>query len=330
MVRIRKSAPLPPVRCLTGLLLALASGAAHGQATDPRGDFLNALGTLSLALDGTYGDEGRSIATSLDSMAETRRAVGRLIQTRERAMAAEIRERRIRSLPPACTWPSAACTLTARASPMRSESYVCRDQRPDPSGSAMAAGAGASASDRRRVRRDNGVPAGARTRPAGSRADIPACTATPRTEHSGGWPRIAAAHPAQSGPARVTSGNALFIRLDLVQRDTRHQSVLSTVLYADGFASLQHGDFAKAMAQLRESARRDPLTSLETAPGRDAIARAAAAFRCRIGRRGAQATRDLHSRHRQSGPKCIGYLGWSILRMGKRRAAFPGCELRSA
>ena len=41
------------------VLVALApSSRPAAQASDPRGDFLNALGQFSLALDGTYGDEG--------------------------------------------------------------------------------------------------------------------------------------------------------------------------------------------------------------------------------------------------------------------------------
>ena len=45
---------------------------------------MNALGAFSLALDGTYGDEGRSIATSLDSMAQSLARWDALIESRER------------------------------------------------------------------------------------------------------------------------------------------------------------------------------------------------------------------------------------------------------
>ena len=48
---------------------------------------------------------------------------------------------------------------------------------------------------------------------------------------------------------------------------------------ADGFASLQRGDLARAIAQFRESARRDPGMTSATGPEADAVAQAAAAFR---------------------------------------------------
>ena len=52
------------------VLVALApSSRPAAQASDPRGDFLNALGQFSLALDGTYGDEGQRLSRALDAMA---------------------------------------------------------------------------------------------------------------------------------------------------------------------------------------------------------------------------------------------------------------------
>ena len=45
-----------------------------------------------------------------------------------------------------------------------------------------------------------------------------------------------------------------FIRLDLVRETPGIDPFLPPVLYAEGFASLQRGDLAKAIAQLRESA----------------------------------------------------------------------------
>jgi len=52
------------------VLVALApSSRPAAQGSDPRGDFLNALGRFSLALDGAYGDEGRQLSSALDAMA---------------------------------------------------------------------------------------------------------------------------------------------------------------------------------------------------------------------------------------------------------------------
>ena len=51
------------------LVAALAIAApAFGQAADPRAAFTDALGQFSLALGGTYGDEGSRIRSSLDAM----------------------------------------------------------------------------------------------------------------------------------------------------------------------------------------------------------------------------------------------------------------------
>ncbi len=73
------------------LLLALAPPPRiNGQATDPRGDFLSALGRFSLALDGTYGDEGQRLSDALDAMAAALTQWDAMIQSRERAMAADI------------------------------------------------------------------------------------------------------------------------------------------------------------------------------------------------------------------------------------------------
>ena len=74
----------------TAFLLVSVPSGSRGQVVDSRADFLNALGAFSLALDGIRGDEGRSIATSLDSMAQALTRWDALIESRERAMAADI------------------------------------------------------------------------------------------------------------------------------------------------------------------------------------------------------------------------------------------------
>src|SRR5262245_42701092 len=51
---------------LAAMLAALpAPRALSGQAVDPRAAFLDALGQFSLALDGTFGDEGPHLSASL-------------------------------------------------------------------------------------------------------------------------------------------------------------------------------------------------------------------------------------------------------------------------
>ena len=60
------------------------------QTADPRGDFLSALGRFSLALDGTYGDEGQRLSNALDAMSAALSQWDAMIQSRERAMVADI------------------------------------------------------------------------------------------------------------------------------------------------------------------------------------------------------------------------------------------------
>src|SRR5688572_33049946 len=83
----------PPLgRALTYLLLCILAPVAsvNGQAADPRAEFLDALGQFSLALDGTFGDEGRALTASLDSMAAALARWDEAIVNSERGMAADI------------------------------------------------------------------------------------------------------------------------------------------------------------------------------------------------------------------------------------------------
>ena len=78
-------------RLAPGLLLALvAIPAAAGQAADPKTDFVQALARFSLGLEGTYGDEGSRIRSSLDSMDQELERWDATIRTYEMAMASEV------------------------------------------------------------------------------------------------------------------------------------------------------------------------------------------------------------------------------------------------
>src|SRR5687767_11382694 len=80
-----------PWRLAAGLVVALLTlPASARQASDPRAEFVDALGRFSLALDGSSGDEGATILSALDAM---RRALERwdaVVRNYEAAMAAEI------------------------------------------------------------------------------------------------------------------------------------------------------------------------------------------------------------------------------------------------
>jgi tetratricopeptide (TPR) repeat protein len=71
-------------------LALVAIPAAAGQAADPKTDFVQALARFSLGLEGTYGDEGSRIRSSLDSMDQELERWDATIRTYEMAMASEV------------------------------------------------------------------------------------------------------------------------------------------------------------------------------------------------------------------------------------------------
>ena len=265
---------------VTAILLTLGSAAVRGQATDPRADFLNALGAFSLALEGTFGDEARAIAASLDSMTEAIARWDSLIQSRERAMAAEIG--------------SADPTLAARMHLALGALYLERARVAD----ALKELAAARAGDPTRPE----VPWLQGLAHRQLTGDASAATTALQQAHT-----LAPQDPARTyllarqlfeanqqeagltllqtirhapGPTTPPSGNTtLFIRLDLVSETPGITPFFPPVLYADGFAALRRGDLAKAVAQFRDAAGRDPLMTPITTGDADAMTRATAAFR---------------------------------------------------
>jgi tetratricopeptide (TPR) repeat protein len=73
------------------VLLAVAAGPTiAGQAGNPKQDFLDALGRFSLALDGTYGDEGNSIRSNLEALGQALARWDAAIRGSEAGMASEL------------------------------------------------------------------------------------------------------------------------------------------------------------------------------------------------------------------------------------------------
>jgi len=259
-------------------LVALAtSSRLVAQGSDPRGDFLNALGRFSLALDGAYGDEGRQLSSALDAMAAALSQWDALIQSRESAMVADIA--------------GADPKLAARMHLALGGLYLDRLRVNE----AIMELAAARAADpaRPEVPLFQGL---VHTQITGDRS---AATEGLKAAHalSPNDPTrtyLLAGHlieidQREAGlellrqvqrPANQTAGGAIapFIRLDLVREMPGIDPFLPPAAYADGFTSLQKGDLAQAITQLRESLRRDPLMTLKP-PDTDPIARAAAAFR---------------------------------------------------
>lgn len=265
-------------RLFTVFLFVSMPSASHGQVVDSRPDFRNALGAFSLALDGTYGDEGRSIAASLDSMAEALARWDALIESRERAMAAEIG--------------SADPKLAARMHLALGGLYLDRARTAD----ALRELAAARASDPTRpevpllqglVHRQltgNATAATAALQQALAlapqdpvRVYLLARQLLDEKQRDAGLEMLQRIQHSPGQPGSP-SASPRFIRLDLVGETPGIHPFFPPVLHADGFAALQRGELAKAIAQFRESVRRDPLMTLGTTEV-DAVARAAAAFR---------------------------------------------------
>jgi tetratricopeptide (TPR) repeat protein len=259
-----------------GVLVALAaSPRGQGQAADPRGEFLNALGRFSLALDGTFGDEGQRLSSALDAMSAALSQWDALIQSRERAMAADLA--------------GANPQLATRMHLALGGLYLDRLRVDD----ALKELAAARASDPGRAE----VPLFQWVTHAQLTSDKAAATESLKAAHS-----LSPKDPARTyllarqliangqgeaglellqqvqHPTGQTAPATPFIRLDLVRETPGIEPFLPPIAYAAGFSSIQKGDLPQAISQLREALRRDPLMTLN-APGADPVARAAAAFR---------------------------------------------------
>ena len=259
------------------VLVALApSSRPAAQGSDPRGDFLNALGQFSLALDGTYGDEGQRLARALDAMAAALTQWDASIQSREHAMAADIA--------------GANPALAARMHLALGGLYMDRLRAED----ALKELAAARAADASRPEAPlfqwlvhTQVTGNAAAATEALKAAYALSQRDPvRTyllardliESNQRDAGLALLQQVQH-PAGQTAPTAPFIRLDLVREIPGIDPFLPPISYAEGFASIQNGDLAKAIAQLRESLQRDPLMTIKSSGDGDPVARAASAFR---------------------------------------------------
>ena len=259
------------------VLVALApSSRPAAQGSDPRGDFLNALGQFSLALDGTYGDEGQRLARALDAMAAALTQWDASIQSREHAMAADIA--------------GANPALAARMHLALGGLYMDRLRAED----ALKELAAARAADASRPEAPlfqwlvhTQVTGNAAAATEALKAAYALSQRDPvRTyllardliESNQRDAGLALLQQVQH-PAGQTAPTAPFIRLDLVREIPGIDPFLPPISYAEGFASIQNGDLAKAIAQLRESLQRDPLMTIKSSGDSDPVARAASAFR---------------------------------------------------
>jgi tetratricopeptide (TPR) repeat protein len=244
---------------------------ALAQAADPRSDFLDALGRFSLALDGTYGDEGRLLSTSVDAMAQALSRWDAFIESRERAMAAEIG--------------TADRQLASRMHLALGGLFLDRGRVSD----ALKEFAAARSIDSTRPEAPllEGLAHSQITGDAKAATDALKAAHALAPNDAGRTYLLAQqllkVNQEEAGLEllqRIQHGAApnatLFIRLDLVRETPGLEPFFPPALYTEGFASIRRGELSQATAQLREASRRDPLN----APGEpESLARATAAFR---------------------------------------------------
>lgn len=264
---------------LLGLVIGAAAVAA--QSPEPKAAFVQAVGQFSLALDGTYGDEGARVRSSLDAMSRALGEWDAMLRKYEAAMAADIR--------------TADPALALKMHLAIGGLYLDRARTADGLRELAAA---------RQL--DN------------TRADVPVFEALARSQLEGNDTAATAAlrqastlnpndaitayvlarHLSRSGAAedagraydRFVASEAArlaqnqrqpstpFIDLRLFHETPGVEPFFAPALYVDGFAELQRGNLSRAIDLFRQSVMRDPLV-VDSGVESGALGRAATAFR---------------------------------------------------
>jgi len=257
--------------------LVLLAVAPPARAQDPalKAEFLDRLGSFGAALAGRHGDEGALLAAHLDAMAATLARWDEALVGYEQAMSAEIAG----VAPPqaARMRVALAAELLDRGLPARAVEQLDAARAVEPTALEPALLRGlaslqllddpAGAAQAFRVVSDAQP-----NEPAPAYALARALTAAGDTEGAAAaWRRFEST--TDDGAARLP-----FVRLGLLRETPGVRPFLPPVRYARGFALLEGGDLAGAIAAFREALRTDPLVA--DAPGDGSPrARAAVAFR---------------------------------------------------
>jgi tetratricopeptide (TPR) repeat protein len=270
-------------RLATFVCLAMVACAigVHTQS-DPRNEFVQALGRFSLALDGTLGDEGPQIQSSLDAMADALVRWDATIGAYEAAMAAEIGGAGVELAARMRVALAGVYLDRGRLEAALSQLTTARTIDPDRAdvhlllGAAYSqlAGDEASATDplRKAAALDPGNP---------MRVYMLArhLARQERDEESRLLLRqfleTAAVRAALQDRTQVSNP---FLRLDLVPERSDLEPFFPPVRYGGGFALLRRGDYPAALAAFRKAAAGDPLLT-DAGPHREAMARGAEALR---------------------------------------------------
>jgi tetratricopeptide (TPR) repeat protein len=274
------SRPLAIILTCTTVCFLAVSPTIAGQAPDPNRDFLRALAQFSLGLDGTYGDEGQGVLSSLETMRRGLESWDAAIQTSERAITGE----------------SGRVETAARMHAALGGAYLDRGRiedalrefttanQLDPTGADIHTVQGLV------YQQFKNAPE------AATEAFETAATLDPHNPVR--W-YVLERHlskigkPEEATRARqnfltsweqraVGKGRTAvappFIRLTLVEEKSRVEPFFPPALYAEGFALMQSGDYGGALAQFKDAATRDPL-SARPFERMEAMEKAAAAFR---------------------------------------------------
>jgi tetratricopeptide (TPR) repeat protein len=270
-----------PARTASTLLAIVAGAAAlSGQRPEPKTSFVEAVGQFSLALEGSFGDEGERIRSSLDAMERSLTQWDSVIRTYESAMAADLR--------------SAEPALATRMHLALAGVYLDRTRAAD----GLRELAAARQLDQTRA----DIPmfeALAQSQLAGN--DAAATTAFRRAaelnSNDSATAYVLARHLARTGAMEEANQaylrfaiaetkrtaqsqqavSAPFVHLGLFQETAGVEPFFPPALYAEGFAELQRGNYARAVEEFRRAVARDPLADAGVQAG--AQSRAASAFR---------------------------------------------------
>jgi tetratricopeptide (TPR) repeat protein len=271
-------------RLVPGFVLMLwAVPAVKSQVADPKTDFVQSLARFSLGLEGAYGDEGSTIRSSLASMDQELERWDAGIRTYETAMASEVRGvepqvaarlhaalggiylDRSRVADALREFVTATELDPGRAEVFALQGLACSHPLVNDPAAATQAFRKASALDPR-----DPVNAYILARHLMKVGDL---TDAKQALHL--FEQRESLRSAEHGGAAVSSP---FIRLGLAREQAEVEPFFPPARYAEGFALLQRGDYARAIVQFREAAARDPL-NLDPVETKEAMRQAATAFR---------------------------------------------------
>jgi tetratricopeptide (TPR) repeat protein len=261
------------------------SAMTRAQVADPKAAFFQSLGRFSVALDGPLGDEGRAVRMALDGMARGLEEWDASIRASETAFATAL--------------PGSDAATAARMHVAVGAAFLDRNRVQD----ALREFAAGAHLDPARVdaflfqgiaydqalgdqeKAATSFRQATALQPGNLELQYMLARALDKTGRhaealqgfqavSRAWRDDVQAHPISSPAAH----DAPFIRLGLLQERSGVEPFFPPVLYAEGFALLERGEFVQALEAFKQRVADDPLAANDVDP-RDALGMGAAAFR---------------------------------------------------